>query len=196
MVVTARGDSWNPVHPAYTYRACVTAGKCTPPQSSLATLFVSKVDGEFCNWEIKGREDHPINCVDWSQANAFCAAAGKRLPTEAELELAARGATMQTHPWGEEAPDSTRINGCGDECANWFHQDRHWGWNSTYPGSDGYVTTAPVGSFPAGASPFGALDMVGNVAEWTADWYGPYSAQPARNPTGPTEGTGHAIRGG
>ena len=122
------------------YRQCVDAKRCTLPDTKRGSY----------NWGVSGREKHPINCVDWNQAEAFCAWAGKRLPTSAEWEKAARGTDGRVYPWGE-AWDITRAN--------------------VYESYDGYKDTAPVGSFPAGASPYGALDMAGNVWEWTADWY-------------------------
>ena len=123
------------------YRQCVDARRCTLPDT--------KMKGA-CNWDVSGREKHPINCIDWSQAEAFCASVGKRLPTSAEWEKAARGTDGRVYPSGETW-DITRAN--------------------VYESYDGYKETAPVGSFPAGASPYGALDMAGNVWEWTSDWY-------------------------
>jgi eukaryotic-like serine/threonine-protein kinase len=123
------------------YRQCVDAGRCSSPDT--------KKKGA-CNWDVSGREKHPINCIDWSQAEAFCASVGKRLPTSAEWEKAARGTDGRVYPSGE-AWDITRAN--------------------VYESYDGYKETAPVGSFPAGVSPYGALDMAGNVWEWTSDWY-------------------------
>jgi len=122
------------------YRQCVDAKRCTTPDTKRGS----------CNWGVSGREKHPINCVDWNQAEAFCAWAGKRLPTSAEWEKAARGTDGRVYPSGD-AWDITKAN--------------------VYESYDGYKDTAPVGSFPAGASPYGALDMAGNVWEWTADWY-------------------------
>ena len=122
------------------YRKCVDAKHCTLP----------KTGGRgSCNWDMSEREKHPINCIDWNQAAAFCAWVGKRLPTDAEWEKAARGTDGRVYPSGN-AWDITKAN--------------------VYESYDGYKDTAPVGSFPAGASPYGALDMAGNVWEWTADW--------------------------
>jgi formylglycine-generating enzyme required for sulfatase activity len=145
------------------YEACVTATGCSATEASA-----------LCNRA--DRPDHPINCVDWNQAAAYCKWAGKRLPSEAEWEYAARGTDGREYPWGNERPDAKRMNGSGNE--------------------DGWKATAPVGSFPAGASPFGALDMAGNVSEWTADWFGNYPAAAVTNPRGATIGTSRMLRGG
>ena len=123
------------------YRRCVKAGRCS--DSGLSAY-------DSCNWGKENRDNHPINCTVWNQAKAFCQWKGKRLPTEAEWERAARGKDGRKYPWGNQWEAKT-ANTVGVE--------------------DGFVETAPVGSYLAGASPYGALDMAGNVWEWTADWY-------------------------
>ena len=123
------------------YRRCIRSGKCA--QSTAMT-------GTDCNFRKSGRDDHPINCVDWVGAAAYCRAQGKRLPTDDEWEKAARGTDGRVYPWGNKR-DPRLANLVGE--------------------LDGYDKTAPVGSFPLGASPYGVLDMVGNVSEWTADWF-------------------------
>lgn len=151
------------------YAECVKTQKCSKPKM-----------GEYYNWNVSSRGRHPINGVDWNQAVAYCAWAGKRLPTEAEWEKAARGTDGRTYPWGEDKPNCSRTvtndgeRGCG--------KNRTW----------------EVGSKPRGVSPYGVHDMAGNVWEWTADWYSqsyPWSA-PKRNPKGPESGPGRVLRGG
>jgi formylglycine-generating enzyme required for sulfatase activity len=120
------------------YRACVEAGNCTAPGR-----------GAQCNAAAKrAMLQHPVNCVTRDQAEQFCKAQQKRLPTSAEWEFAARGTDGRTYPWGNEAPA---------EQVCW--QGR--------AGAES-KRTCPVGTYPAGVSPFGALDMAGNVAEWTS----------------------------
>ena len=99
-----------------------------------------------------GRENHPVVAVTWHGAMRYCEWAGKRLPTREEWRQAALGIDGRQYPWGNQPPDAN-----GLYRAN-FYQDA--------PASDGYEKTAPVGTFPAGASPYGALDMAGNVWEW------------------------------
>ncbi len=121
----------------------------------------------------EGTGDLPVVNISWEEANRFAAWAGKRLPTEAEWEKAARGTDGRAYPWGDEF-DSSRL---------------------VRRGANG---PAPVGSKPSGASPYGALDMAGNVREWTADYYDPdyYARCPSADPGGPPRGWGRVVRGG
>jgi len=150
------------------YILCEQAGACTPPSrktSNLADYYYGYPD----------YAEYPVLFVTWQDAVNYCAWAGRRLPTEAEWELAARGTDGRLYPWGAAAPDETLLN--------FKHHIED-------------VTS--VGSYPDGASPFGALDMAGNVLEWTSDWYAAdyYSVSPEANPAGPDTGTARTLRGG
>jgi formylglycine-generating enzyme required for sulfatase activity/serine/threonine protein kinase len=150
----------------------------------------------LCN--IRAPEDrprHPINCVTWEMATGFCKAKKKRLPTEAEWEYAARGPDGRKYPWGDELPSANFLNACGKECVAWGKKN-HQEESAMYPDDDGWPTTAPVGSFPAGKSRYGVQDVVGNVWEWVSDWYAPYTADEQKDPTGPENGEARVIRGG
>jgi formylglycine-generating enzyme required for sulfatase activity len=129
------------------YAACVTAGKCAAPVPPPGK-------DRFCNWGKTERAQDPINCIDWNEARIYCEFRGKRLPTEAEWELAARGTDGRRWPWGNTPPGTREL------C--WHRLQGEQG-------------TCPVGSFPDGASPYGVLDLAGNVSEWTADHLCPYS---------------------
>ena len=148
------------------YAACVTAGACTAAST-----------GGACTYQAAGKEDHPINCVDWPQARAYCQWLGGDLPTEARWEYAARGSDGRAYPWGNEwssdAPTCmlAQYSGCGGD-------------------------TVPVGSKPTGVSPFGLHDMAGNVWEWVLDWYGSYTSAAQEDPTGPGSGSDRVMRGG
>jgi formylglycine-generating enzyme required for sulfatase activity len=150
----------------------------------------------LCNGTRADRQAHPINCVDFEQARQYCEFANKRLPSEAEWEYAARGPDGRSYPWGEDPPTAERLNACGSECGALGHRLGFDG-PVLYSDNDHWETTAPVGSFPRGASPFGAVDMEGNVWEWVDDWYVAYT--PNGSPgTAPIYqgGARHVLRGG
>ncbi len=154
------------------YAQCVQAGMCLPPaDKSSSTQPDYYGDTSFSNY--------PVINVDWNQASSYCQWAGGeaadvRLPSEAEWEKAARGIDGRSYPWGENI-DKTQAN---------FNRN--------------VGATTPVGQYESGKSLYGAYDMVGNVWEWVADWYGAsyYKKSPASNPTGPTTGTYRVMRGG
>jgi eukaryotic-like serine/threonine-protein kinase len=160
------------------YALCVAAGNCEKPEdleSQPSSLFIDK-----------NLADHPVVFVDWNQAKAYCTWAGRRLPTEAEWERAARGTDERIYPWGVDF-DGTKVNYCDVNCwASWKDSSNN----------DGYGTTSPVGTFPDGASPYGALDMAGNAYEWVLDWFSLYTSEYQNNPIGPVSGSEHVLRGG
>jgi formylglycine-generating enzyme required for sulfatase activity len=157
------------------FAKCVEAGGCSAPSS-----FYSNT--RYSYYGNPAFADYPVLFSTWEDAKNYCLWSGKRLPTEAEWEKAARGVSdTRFFPWGNQSPDCT--------LANFYNI-----WINQPCVSD----TSQVGNYPLGASPYGLLDMAGNVAEWVSDWYDPdyYSNSPYINPTGPTSGTEKVLRGG
>ena len=152
------------------YSLCVSAGACEPPQSV-------ESQRRFDYFENTDFKDYPVVYVTWGQAKIYCEWADRRLPTEAEWERAARGDDFRTFPWGEDKADWRFAN------FNMLVTD-----------------TSRVGSYSRGASPFGVLDMAGNVAEWTNDFYDfdYYLTSPSVNPLGPetSSSLNRVVRGG
>ncbi len=149
------------------YKLCVEAKACDGPIGENSWSRQGYYsDSQYANY--------PVVSVDWHRANAYCKWVGGSLPTEAQWEKAARGPDGNKYPWGNETPtcDKANYSGCG------------------------MGDTTEVGSYPEGASVYGAMDMAGNVWEWVNDWYGPYDANQTNNPIGPSTGGWHVIRGG
>ena len=150
----------------------------------------------LCNVDAADRGDHPMNCLSWRDAETFCRKNDKRLPTEAEWEYATRGPDGRIYPWGDEKPTVAHLNACDADCLKWSKR-ADVGVLVLFEGqSDGYAATSPVGKFPGGSSRFGPKDVVGNVWEWVQDFDGRYSADDAKNPSGPASGEKRVLRGG
>jgi len=161
------------------YQQCELAGACSSPAER----------GSHYRPAYYGTEefaDYPVIFVRRDQAIAYCEWAGGRLPTEAEWEYAARGPGSSVFPWGDTF-DGTRLNYCDANCDA--------GPNDPTV-DDGQSDTAPVGSYPSGASWVGALDMAGNVREWVDGWYGSYTPDAQVDPRGPEHGDLIVPRGG
>lgn len=146
------------------YLKCMAAGACSDMVSDNTT---------YRNWIYR---DHPVTYVTWEQAGAYCQWAGRRLPTEAEWEKAARGTDGRKYPWGNEAPNARLANFDG----TMIHE------------------SVSIYRYPLGASPYGVLNMSGNAREWIADWYAEdyYLVTPYANPTGAETGVERSLRSG
>lgn len=165
------------------YQACVEAKACPRPDYTTGVT----TEDYYGN---PAYASYPVIFVTYTHALSYCKWAGGKLPTEAQWEKAARGSDGRLFPWGNETPTSERANLCDSQCAG--------GTERVASINDGYPGPAPVGSFPQGASPYGALDMAGNVWEWVFDWFhlAYYGSSPYENPLGPASGTTRVFRGG
>ncbi|MDQ7773960.1 MAG: formylglycine-generating enzyme family protein [Elusimicrobiales bacterium] len=156
------------------YAECVAQGACTEPGT-----------GDYCNWGKPGRGNHPLNCVDWSQASEYAGFKGARLPSESEWEYAATsGGRAQKYPWGNDTPTCDRVV-----------------MNTNGSGLDGLGcgsrSTLPVCSKPAGNTAHGLCDMAGNVWQWVQDKYqDSYKGAPADGSAFEGAGSERVIRGG
>jgi serine/threonine-protein kinase len=139
------------------YALCVEAGVCQEPTSTGSDTH----SNYYGNPEF---DNYPVIHVDWNMAKTYCEWAGRRLPTEAEWEKAARGENASVYPWGDTF-DGSLVNFCDTNCSS------YWA-NKSF--NDGFADVAPVGSYPSGKSVYGALDMAGNVWEWVSSLDRPY----------------------
>jgi len=148
------------------YAKCVQGKKCALP------VYSDQPESHFTN---PAYSNHPVVFVTWYDAMNYCQWAGRRLPTEAEWEKAARGVDWRKFPWGETSPNKSLLN---------------------Y--SNIISDTTSVGAYPLGSSPYGVLDMAGNVRQWIADWFDAnyYRQSPSYNPQGPATGDKRVLRGG
>ncbi len=147
------------------YGKCVASGACFEP--------VPRLNPYYGKWVYRNL---PVVYVNWYAAEAYCAWAGRRLPTEAEWEKAARGTDARYFPWGNSKANPRLVN-----------------FSETL-----FLESLPVTRYPMGASPYGALNMAGNVREWVSDWFFNkyYFESPYENPMGPETGTERSLRGG
>ena len=181
MMGSPTGDSdEQPAHKVYVDAFSMDVYEVTVGQ--YAAFLQAKGIDPPSDWKTMNQPAHqsrPVANIDWADAFAYCKWAGKRLPTEAEWEKAARGTDGRLYPWGNDPPTTLH--------ANYGKKD----WNN-------HEALAPVGSFEAGKSPYGIYDMAGNVWEWVSDWYDEayYKNSPSQNPTGPSTGGFKVIRGG
>jgi len=175
--------NYAPYHKVYVDEFYIDKYEVTAGQYAKFLQDVKRPEPRFWNdMKLDRDERRPVIGVSWDDANEYCRWAGKRLPTEAEWEKAARGTDGRKYPWGNSEPTRSLAN------FDWYGI-RTW---------QGYQSLLPVGGYDAGRSPYGAYDMAGSVWEWVSDWYGRnyYLDGPKQNPKGPSTGKERVVKGG
>jgi len=169
------GDNEKPVHRVYLDEFWIMLTEVTNAQYKKCVAASVCVKPDNDSWDKPEQANYPVTDVDWNQASTYAQWVAGRLPTEAEWEKAACGTDGRIYPWGDDEPTEQLLN---------------------YSGKVGHTTE--VGIYPKGASPYGVLDLAGNVWEWTADWYAAdyYASAPSQNPLGPATGNSRVGRGG
>lgn len=173
------------------YQLCVQSGKC----KEVAPQAGHNYDEYMPKYNDPKYANYPVVYINWEMANDYCSWAGRRLPTEAEWEKAARGSEGNMFPWGNELHTFEHVNNNPLGC-----EDNFTAPDFTAPSCESRLPTGEaveVGQYPKGTSPFEVLDMGGNVSEWVADWYSAtyYANSPSSNPKGPESGEVHVFRG-
>ena len=194
-------DRYEVTNEAYAKFVKTTGHRIPENANPSSTLWIDKAP-------MAGIERHPVVNVSWDDAVSYCRWMGKRLPTEAEWEKAARGADERRYPWGNDW-DITKANSASYWAGRTVEFSSGADWEAFWikgegaklakdKGVKGEVLTMPVGSFPQSLSPYGIYDMAGNAAEWVQDWYDPnyYRSASLSNPSGPERGAIKAMRGG
>ena len=195
--VTALVLSATPAHVVNLSSFYIDKYEVTNSQYQIYLAATGETRADFWDQPRFNRPDQPAVGLSWFGAKNFCEWAGKQLPTEAQWEKAARGPKGLSYPWGSTW-DRERLHSAEGIAQRSLPNFGTWmGWRESLTDPDLFKPAA-VGSFPEGASPYGAMDMAGNVWEWVADWYDEdyYAQAEKENPAGPAVGVDKVLRGG